>query len=129
MIGTPRPFPQTFQSRSSSGAPSKTAERVAAHDEVDEDRGRLALQRGPLVYAAEAVDNGGRVLDLVLPEDGDLAATYREDLLGGVVAIAGTARRDGNDVPFLAVPYFSWANRGPGEMAVWIPSEPPAMSR
>jgi DUF1680 family protein len=103
--------------------------RVAAHDEVEGNRGSLALQRGPLVYAAEAVDNGGRVLDLVLPEEAELEATFQEDLLGGVVAITGTARRDNREVPFLAVPYFTWANRGPGEMAVWIPSGPPATSR
>jgi len=103
--------------------------RVAAHDEVEGNRGRLALQRGPLVYAAEAVDNGGRVLDLVLPEEAELEAIFREDLLGGVVAITGTARRDEGEVPFLAVPYFTWANRGPGEMAVWIPSGLPSTSR
>ena len=103
--------------------------RVEANDSVEGNRGRLALQRGPLVYAAEAADNGGRVLDLVLPEEAELDATLRDDLLGGVVAIEGTARRDGNEVPFLAIPYFSWANRGPGEMAVWIPSAPPATSR
>jgi len=103
--------------------------RVEAHDSVKGNRGTLALQRGPLVYAAEAVDNGGRVLDLVLPTDAELEATFREDLLGGVVAITGSARRDGREVPFLAVPYFTWANRGPGEMAVWIPSALPVTSR
>jgi hypothetical protein len=103
--------------------------RVAAHDAVEEDRGRLAIQRGPLVYAAEGVDHGGKVLDLTLPRESALEPSYREDLLGGVVAITGTAVRDGKEVPFLAIPYFSWANRGPGEMAVWIPTEPPAASR
>jgi hypothetical protein len=103
--------------------------RVAAHDAVEEDRGRLAIQRGPLVYAAEGVDHGGKVLDLTLPRERALEPSYREDLLGGVVAITGTAVRDGKEVPFLPIPYFSWANRGPGEMAVWIPTEPPAASR
>lgn len=46
-----------------------------------------------------------------------------------MVAITGTARRDANEVPFLAIPYFSWANRGPGEMVVWIPSGLRATSR
>jgi len=57
------------------------------------------------------------------------ATVRREDLLGGVIAIAGTARRGASEVPFLAIPYFSWANRGPGEMVVWIPSEIPGTSR
>jgi len=103
--------------------------RVEANESVEGDRGKLALQRGPLVYAAEAADNGGLVLDLALPKNSELAASYRDDLLGGVVAITGTARRGGNEVPFLAIPYFSWANRGPGEMIVWIPSELPGTSR
>jgi DUF1680 family protein len=98
--------------------------RVESHSAVEANRGKLALQRGPLVYAAEAVDNGGRVLDLVLPRDSELTESYREDLLGGIVTITGRARRGGTDVPFVAVPYFSWANRGAGEMRVWIPSEP-----
>jgi DUF1680 family protein len=102
--------------------------RVAAHPSVEGNRGKLALQRGPLVFAAEAADNGGRVLDLALPTGPELRARYREDLLGGVVAIEGTAFRGGSEVPFVAIPYFSWANRGPGEMAVWIPSELPATS-
>jgi hypothetical protein len=103
--------------------------RVEANKSVEGNRGKLALQRGPLVYAAEAVDNGGRVLDLVLPKEIELEAAFREDLLGGVVAITGTARRDGNEVVFLAIPYFSWANRSAGEMVVWIPSELPLTSR
>jgi DUF1680 family protein len=98
--------------------------RVESHSAVEANRGRLALQRGPLVYAAEGVDNGGRVLDLVLPRDSELTESYREDLLGGIVTLTGRARRGGTDVPFVAVPYFSWANRGAGEMRVWIPSEP-----
>ncbi|HSF20026.1 MAG TPA: beta-L-arabinofuranosidase domain-containing protein [Vicinamibacteria bacterium] len=99
--------------------------RVRALEAVENNRGRLAIQRGPLVYAAEAVDNGGRVLDLVLPEEAELEASYREDLLGGVVAITGTAERGGAKTGFLAIPYFSWANRGRGEMVVWIPTERP----
>jgi DUF1680 family protein len=97
--------------------------RVESHPSVVENRGRLALQRGPLVYAAEGVDNGGSVLDLVLPPESELTDVYREEILGGVVALTGTARRGSDSVPFLAIPYFSWANRGASEMSVWIRSE------
>jgi uncharacterized protein len=102
--------------------------RIQSHPSVEPNRGRLALQRGPLVYAAEAVDNGGRVLDLLLPQDAELTEAYREDLLGGIVTLAGRARRGASEVPFVAIPYFSWANRGPGEMSVWIPSQLPEAS-
>jgi DUF1680 family protein len=90
--------------------------RVVAHEAVAEDRGRVALQRGPVVYAVEGVDNGGRVFELILPDDAALQAEFRPDLLNGVVAVNGGAAR-----PFLAVPYHVWANRGPGQMLVWLP--------
>ncbi|HJS74934.1 MAG TPA: glycoside hydrolase family 127 protein, partial [Vicinamibacteria bacterium] len=82
--------------------------RVQSHPSVEPNRGRLALQRGPLVYAAEAVDHGGSVLDLALPEDAELTEAYREDLLGGIVTLTGSARRGASEVPFFAIPYFSW---------------------
>ncbi len=109
------------------------ARRVRADDRVIENRGRRALQRGPLVYAVEAADNAGSVLDLELAggartddtqiETGPLEATWREDLLGGVMALTTSGTRSGEPVEIIAVPYFAWANRGPGEMAVWIPVE------
>jgi DUF1680 family protein len=102
--------------------------RVQSHPSVEPNQGKLALQRGPLVYAAEAVDNGGKVLDLVLPMDSEITESYREDILGGVVTLTAKARRGGGDVPFMAIPYFSWANRGPGEMSVWLKSQLPGSS-
>jgi DUF1680 family protein len=101
--------------------------RVTAHDSVQDDRGKVALERGPIVYCAEWVDNGGRVLDLVLPDDADLHPKFEADLLGGVVVVRGQAVRldDGEIAPheILAVPYHVWANRGEGEMTVWIPRD------
>ncbi|RPJ01053.1 MAG: glycoside hydrolase family 127 protein, partial [Candidatus Aminicenantes bacterium] len=104
--------------------------RVIANEAVAEDRGRAALQRGPIVYAAEGVDNGDRVFDLVLPDPAALGVEFRSDLLDGVMIVSGTALAlskgaDGKTVetarPFLAVPYYAWANRGPGQMLVWLP--------
>jgi DUF1680 family protein len=104
--------------------------RVVADEAVKDDAGKVALERGPLVYCAEWPDNGGRALNLVLPDGGPLAAEFRPDLLNGVAVITGvalaaaegtaggtTARKQ----PFLAIPYYAWAHRGPGEMAVWLP--------
>ena len=111
-------------------------ERIEAHPSVREDCGRIALQRGPIVYCLEEVDNGPNLRDITLPRDGELRAEYRSGLLGGVVAIVGEAtRRDESSwedvlyqpspgavrtVPFTAIPYYAWANREPGEMLVWI---------
>jgi hypothetical protein len=96
------------------------ARRVAAHPRVEADAGRLALQRGPLVYAAEGVDHGGTLAGVRLAATGEIAADWRPDLLGGVVTLAAPA----GDRALVAIPYFAWANRGPGEMAVWLPAAP-----
>lgn len=102
--------------------------RVKADARVKANVGRVALQRGPVVYCAEAVDNGGRVDDLVLPPDSELNAERRDDLLGGVTALTGTAQRrtkDGTEpAKFLAVPYYAWDHRDPGQMAVWLAEDP-----
>jgi DUF1680 family protein len=105
--------------------------RVVSHERVKANTGRVALERGPLVYCAEAVDNEGRVFNLVLPDDAALEARPHPDLLGGVTAIEGQALalwagEDGRSVvtreqAFVAIPYHAWAHRGGGEMAVWLP--------
>ncbi len=104
--------------------------RVAANDLVKEDAGKVALERGPIVFCAEAVDNAGRVLNLVLPDEEKLSHWFRPDLLGGAAIITGRAVvvnpvSAGAAAPrhqtFMAVPYYAWANRGAGEMAVWLP--------
>jgi DUF1680 family protein len=99
--------------------------RVAAHPSVDADQGRVALQRGPLVYAAEWPDNGGgRVRNLLLSDDAPLSTAFRPDLLNGVQVVTGRAAEGKvtrQEQAFTAIPYYAWANRGPGEMLVWIP--------
>jgi DUF1680 family protein len=94
--------------------------RVRAHEAVEDAAGRVALQRGPVVYAAEGIDNGGGVLDLTLPDAAVLRAERKQDIGVDVTLIEGTALRNGREVPFTAIPYFAWANRGAGEMAVWL---------
>ncbi len=103
--------------------------RVVANDAVKDNTGKVALTRGPLVYCAEWPDNGGRVLNLVLPDGRPLRAEFRPDLLNGVAVIKGEAlasakgpdgRVTARKQPFLAIPYYAWAHRGPGEMAVWL---------
>lgn len=66
--------------------------RVVANDQVEADRGRVALQRGPLVYCAEWPDNpGGRVRNLMLPDGAKLTVEFKPDLLGGVSVVKGKA--------------------------------------
>jgi hypothetical protein len=99
--------------------------RVVANEEVAADRGRVALQRGPIVYCVEETDvAGGNVQQLVLNDDVELANTFRPDLLGGVEVITGTTQRvteaSRTDVSLTAIPYYAWAHRDKGQMAVWL---------
>jgi hypothetical protein len=106
--------------------------RVLANDQVAADRGRVALERGPIVYAAEWVDNPkGQVRNLMLPDSAPLAAEFKPALLHGVTVVKGKAVALANDAQghvskteqeFTAIPYYAWANRGPGQMIVWIPN-------
>jgi hypothetical protein len=114
-------------------------ERIEAHPSVRHDTGRVALQRGPLVYAVEEADNGKDLADLILPQSARLTPRFEPGLLGGVVSLQGWAlRRDRagwsgrlyrsepsrlKKVRFKAVPYAFWANRGQGEMLVWVRME------
>jgi len=105
--------------------------RVAANDRVKADAGRTAIERGPILYCAEWPDNNGRVTNLVLDAKSSLAAEMRSDLLGGIMVINGEAtafkikrgKLVGERKKLMLVPYYAWAHRGRGEMAVWLPVE------
>ena len=88
--------------------------RIRAHEKVEADRGRLAVERGPIVYCAEGCDNGGKAYDAVLPAD----ATFADD----TITIGGKtypALKASNGLKL--VPYCLWGNRKPGnEMQVWF---------
>ncbi|MFZ2052692.1 MAG: beta-L-arabinofuranosidase domain-containing protein [Candidatus Aminicenantales bacterium] len=105
--------------------------RVVADERAKEDAGKVALQRGPIIFCAEGADNDGRVLNLVLPDEAELEYWQRPDLLGGVAILTAKAEAVEMDAAgkivsrkpqnLMGVPYYAWANRGPGEMAVWLP--------
>ena len=105
--------------------------RLVSDERVAANRGRVAIERGPIVYTIESVDNGGDVFNVVLPDAAVLTAQQRPDLLGGVTVITGKALGlypgdDGRTVvtkeqEFVAVPYNVWSNRGEDRMAVWLP--------
>ncbi len=103
------------------------AKRVLANDKVAADVGRAAVERGPIVYCAEWPDNDGNVLNLALSDNATLTAEGdgRKDLLGGVTVICGRAE---NKQDLVLIPYYAWANRGQGPMAVWLTREEPAVA-
>jgi hypothetical protein len=114
-------------------------ERMNPHPDVRENAGHIALQRGPVVYCVEEVDNGARLANLALPSDSQFTVEKADDLFGGVSVINGDAVRiepaqwpgelyqpqtkvelTRTPVAFKAIPYCFWANREPGEMRVWL---------
>lgn len=118
---------------------SMPVERMLAHPQVRQDAGNIALQRGPLVYCLEEVDNGAGLANVVIPPDAELTAERDDSLFGGVSIIRGEALRiepaqwngglyqpqsavkqTQKPFTFTAIPYAFWANRQPGEMRVWI---------
>ncbi len=88
------------------------ARRVMSHENIEDNRGRVAVERGPLVYCAEGIDNGGSALDLTLPDDAPLVAERDEGLLGGMTKICSGGAT--------LIPYYAWSHRGAGEMNVWL---------
>ncbi len=101
--------------------------RVRACDSVYDDRGLLAIQRGPIVYCLEGQDQGDEhVFNKYIPENAKFTEEFKGELLNGVVVLKTTAKRlnsDGteNDEQVTAIPYSTWNNRGKSEMIVWIP--------
>lgn len=118
------------------------ARLVEAHPYVDAARGAVAIERGPLVYCLEQTDQAPDVgvLDARISETAPLRSGWRPDLLGGIVTVeadgevadpsawadrlyapVGATSEARRPAPLVAIPYYSWANRGPAAMRVWIP--------
>jgi DUF1680 family protein len=110
--------------------------RVYSHPSVGENLGKVAIQRGPLIYCLEETDNGSGLDSIIIPNDVPLQSHWDPELLGGVLAIdfegyQNSCRIESNALyrferphyskkRFSAIPYFMWANRSCGEMVVWL---------
>jgi len=92
--------------------------KVIAHPLVTADVGLVVIQRGPVVYCAEGVDNGGSVSGISVPDSLEFTATYEPGTLNGVTVLRSTSPS------ITLVPYYTWANRGSTPMKVWLPREP-----
>ena len=113
-----------------------SAERVYARPEVSQDAGLVAVQRGPVVYCAEGVDQQGDLTRLSLPRGAALSARHVPGLLGGVTVVEATAELDsgagwGTDLyrnrpsqpesaTLTLVPYAVWDHRETSPMRVWL---------
>ena len=104
--------------------------RIHANDNAEDDRGKVALERGPVVFCIEGFDQPGkRVFDKYLPDAEKLTARYDAQLLNGVVVLEGKARQvnpsgEVSEAVIKAIPYSTWNNRGNCQMEVWIANSP-----
>jgi DUF1680 family protein len=98
--------------------------RVLANKKVKNNLNKVAIVRGPIVYCAEWTDNNISVFDIRIPDNAELKAEYWEDLLNGLTVIKGkVSSKSGKRIELVAIPYYAWSHRGPGEMAVWLSRE------
>ncbi len=114
-------------------------ERILPHPQIRHDAGNIALQRGPVVYCFEEVDNGDNLANVIIPPDARINTTFEPDLFSGVTVINVEGQRaeaagwkgglyqprsvqqlKRTPAALKAIPYCFWANRQPGEMRVWI---------
>ncbi len=110
---------------------------VVADARVAENAGKIAVERGPLLYCAEWPDNEGGVLNLMADKNAGFTAKPSQ-LFGGAYVIEGSARmaqktlegpvKFSDQLPLTLIPYHLWNNRGPGEMSVWLPAEPSSVA-
>lgn len=86
--------------------------KVTANEKIKDDRNKIALEYGPLVYAVEEIDNKDRFDAISITKSDEFTVT-KEDILGGINTITNNN--------FKAIPYYAWSNRGVGKMKVWLP--------
>ena len=104
--------------------------RIVANDNAEDDRGKVAFERGPIVFCLEGADQADhKVFNKYILDSAPVSAHFEQDLLNGVMVLEGNAKellQDGEvkDVKFRAIPYSTWNNRGGEQMEVWIANTP-----
>ncbi len=92
---------------------------IRSNPNVEADKGKIAVQRGPLVYCAEGVDNGGNALNLSISSLSKWKTEFKPELLNGITTLQ-TVTKNKKVTPIKLIPYYAWSHRDLGEMAVWI---------
>ena len=117
--------------------PMKTR-RLAAHPKVEEARNHVAFARGPIVYCAETadLDDIDKITEIYVSRIGELEPCREQGALGDVVTLKGQGLRlkdspvalyeeakyeEPQSIPITLIPYYTWNNRGIGQMSVWLP--------
>ena len=105
--------------------------KVVANDSVKDDINKVALQRGPIMYCAEWIDNNGKTSNIIIPNETVFSSEFKPDVLHGIeelkalvpVVIINNENISTERKTLTAIPYYSWANRGKGEMMMWFPTK------
>jgi DUF1680 family protein len=107
--------------------------KVLAREELKQDKNRVAIQRGPIVYCIEGADNNSKAWDVIIPENTKFETKDYKILDENVKALTAevpvvTVGADGISLKtemkkIIAIPYYTWANRGKNEMQVWLPTK------
>jgi uncharacterized protein len=107
--------------------------KVVANTNIPDDNGKIALQRGPIMYCAEWKDNNGLAGNIIIPKNTVFRTQYEQGLLNGVMVLKADVKSinvdasgqnvSTQDATLTAIPYYAWANRGKGEMMVWFPEQ------
>ncbi len=107
-----------------------TPRYAVAHPRVDANRGRIAIERGPIVYCAEWCDNKGALSNMIINKQTTINETFSADKLHGIVELKlnnmqiirynNDGKIETADGSLILIPYYAWAHRGRGEMIVWL---------
>ncbi|WP_353721666.1 beta-L-arabinofuranosidase domain-containing protein [Dyadobacter sp. 676] len=88
--------------------------KVIASGQLKSNQGKVAIERGPVLYCAEGHDNGGKALSIKISGTQEFTPEYRKEMLGGINVLKSTEQN------ITLIPYYAWANRGANEMTVWF---------
>ncbi|MEP7256165.1 MAG: beta-L-arabinofuranosidase domain-containing protein [Ferruginibacter sp.] len=107
--------------------------RIASREELKQDNNRIAIQRGPIVYCVEGADNNGKAWNIIIPDNTKFETIDYKVLDENVKALTAEVpvvivSEDGASLrtetkKIIAIPYYTWDNRGKNEMQVWLPTK------
>ena len=88
--------------------------KVIANEKLKSNHGKVAIERGPVLYCAEGHDNGGKALAIKISGTQEFTPTYQKEMLGGINVLKSKEQN------ITLIPYYAWANRGANEMTIWF---------
>lgn len=105
---------------------------VHAHEKVEADKGRVAFERGPIVYCAEWPDNDAKIPSVLIPLSPEVEVVNKSAMPHYGTQLKTQAQSlfinekgllETRNITLTLIPYYAWAHRGVGEMAVWLPQD------